>query len=183
MWVAQRACRLTAAQPGDTAAQRGIRCGRGIEVWAELQIERAEVRIGRRVGLAGKDVRAARRCAAGIGSKIADVVRTVMAATAQAWMTDNVWLLSQKRWTASWNLVDQPTDVDGRRRPALCVARQARAEPPSTSGLRPTTNSPTEPRMIFASFVRRLTDATRRLCRSQDLMWSCIDASDLPWAG
>ena len=27
----------------------------------------------------------------------------------------------------------------------------------------------------------RLTDATRRLRRSQDLLWSCIYASDLPW--
>jgi transposase len=29
---------------------------------------------------------------------------------------------------------------------------------------------------------QRLTDATRRLRRSQDLLWSCIYASDLPWA-
>jgi len=28
----------------------------------------------------------------------------------------------------------------------------------------------------------RLTDAARRLRRSQDLLWSCIYASDLPWA-
>jgi len=28
----------------------------------------------------------------------------------------------------------------------------------------------------------RLTDATRRRRRSQDLLWSCIYASDLPWA-
>ena len=28
----------------------------------------------------------------------------------------------------------------------------------------------------------RLTDATRRLRHSQDLLWSCIYASDLPWA-
>jgi hypothetical protein len=27
----------------------------------------------------------------------------------------------------------------------------------------------------------RLTDATRRLRRSQDLLWSCIYAADLPW--
>ena len=28
----------------------------------------------------------------------------------------------------------------------------------------------------------RLADATRRLRRSQDLLWSCIYASDLSWA-
>jgi hypothetical protein len=28
----------------------------------------------------------------------------------------------------------------------------------------------------------RLEDATRRLRRSQALLWSCIYASDLPWA-
>jgi hypothetical protein len=28
----------------------------------------------------------------------------------------------------------------------------------------------------------RLADATRRLRRSQPLLWSCIYASDLPWA-
>jgi transposase len=28
----------------------------------------------------------------------------------------------------------------------------------------------------------RLTDTTRRLRRSQDLLWSCIYASELPWA-
>ena len=29
---------------------------------------------------------------------------------------------------------------------------------------------------------QRLTDATRRLRRSKDLRWSCIHASDVPWA-
>jgi hypothetical protein len=33
----------------------------------------------------------------------------------------------------------------------------------------------------LAELRARLTDATRRLRRSQDLLWSCIHASTLPW--